>query len=162
MIRKIIPIFIIALLFSCEKAINIDDDGSNKEEKTTTSVNSANDIDPISVDSAINTSYGTNAYVEGFIVGACSKSISNAEFKIPAQYSQSILIADKPNEQNTQHIIAVCLTDRSTIRKELNLVDNKSNMHKLIGILGTLSKYLGTHGLKEIQNYQFYSTIDSL
>jgi hypothetical protein len=108
----------------------------------------------ISVDSAINLPNATSVVVKGYIVGSCSRSISNALFTVPTTYSQSVLVADKDGETNIGHVLAVCLTDRTVARKNLNLQDNPSNLHRLVIFDGTRVKYLGIPGVKGVNNYK--------
>ncbi len=159
--RNIFILFLIMLtVLSCEKAVlpETDDNGGEKKKNEDTTIvkpSTVDDAEYISVDSAINLPNTTFIEVKGYIVGAATRSINYAVFTVPTEYTQSIIIADKPDEKNADHLLAVCLTDRSTARKELNLHDNPSNLHCSVILSGQRVGYLGIHGMNKLSDYQF-------
>jgi hypothetical protein len=146
-------------LTSCEKAILPEEEKSKNTEKTDT-INTNNPsgggtdekTDYISVDSAIALPNNTYVKMKGYIVGSCSRSISNAIFTVPTDYSQSILMADRMTETSPDHLIAVKLTDRTNARRDLNLSDNKVNLHKRVIITAKRVSYLGIAGVEGVEN----------
>ena len=159
--RNIFILFLMMItVLSCEKAVlpETDDNGEEKKKNEDTTIvkpSTADDAEYISVDSAINLPNTTFIEVKGYIVGAATRSINYAVFTVPTEYTQSIIIADKPDEKNADHLLAVCLTDRSTARKELNLHDNPSNLHCSVILSGQRVGYLGIHGMNKLSDYQF-------
>jgi hypothetical protein len=159
--RNIFILFLMMLTFlSCEKAVlpeKSDNGGEKKNNEDTTIVkpSTGNDAEYISVDSAIKLPNTTFIEVKGYIVGAATKSINYAVFTVPTEYTQSLIIADKPDEKNADHLLSVCLTDRSTARTELNLHDNESNYHRSVILSGQRVSYLGIHGMNKLSDYQF-------
>lgn len=173
-------IIIAAMLYSCEKAV-LPDDGDSDDDKTTPVVivdslgnakndstngnkpnnntgngnNNGNVYTTISVDSAMRLGNDAIACVKGYIIGTCNRTINNATFEANTTTSSNILIADKAEEVNKQHIMAVCLTDKKSTREALNLADNPKNYHRQIIIIGTTAPYLYTKGLKKTTYYKF-------
>lgn len=167
---------IIVLMSSCEKAVLpasekddpdkgtevvvVDSTVNNPSKNDSTDNKGSSDsviiveADYISVDSAITLPEGALIQVKGYVVGSCSKTIKNAAYTVPTDYSQSILVADKSSCMDAAHILAVCLTDRSAARKVLNLHDNPHNLHRLIFLSGMRTKYLNTNGMKELKAYK--------
>lgn len=148
-------------LTSCEKAILPEEEKSKNTEKTDT-INTNNPsggtdekTDYISVDSAIALPNNTYVKMKGYIVGSCSRSINNAIFTVPTDYSQSILMADRMTETSPDHLIAVKLTDRTNARRDLNLLDNNVNLHKRVIITAMRVNYLGIAGVKGVDDYEF-------
>lgn len=92
--------------------------------------------------------YYNLTWVEGYIVGACSGAIKNAEWKQPFTLASAILLADDPKENNPQKVISIQLKSRTSVRKELNLVDNPQNQGRKIVICGYQQFYLGVIGIK--------------
>lgn len=162
--RNIFILFLMVFtVLSCEKAVlpeKSENGGGQKNNQDTTDTtivkpSTGDDAEYISVDSAIKLPNTTFIEVKGYIVGAATKSINYAVFKDSTDYTQSIIIADKPDEKNADHLLAVCLTDRSTARKELNLHDNPSNFHRSVILSGQRVGYLGIHGMNKLSDYQF-------
>lgn len=163
----------LCVLTSCEKAVLPDDEKTNKTEKTdTASTNKTNPADTttqsgngqngtkpnteyISVDSAIALPSGTRVEFLGYIVGSCTKSISNANFSVPTDYSQCILMADDVNETNPEHLIAVKLTDRTKPRNALNLKEHPDFLHHRVIITAYRVNYLHIAGVEKVDDYQF-------
>jgi hypothetical protein len=162
--RNIFILFLMAFtVLSCEKAVLPEENdngggGKNSEDGTDTTIvkpPTGDDAEYISVDSAIKLPNSTFIEVKGYIVGAATVSINYAVFTVPTDYTQSIIIADKPDEMNADHLLTVCLTDRSAARKDLNLHDNESNYHRLVILSGQRVSYLRIHGMNKLSDYQF-------
>ncbi|MDD7318088.1 MAG: DUF6359 domain-containing protein [Prevotella sp.] len=94
-------------------------------------------------------------WVTGYIVGACTKSINNADFDPPFNYPQAILLADSPTEKYKENVISVGLPSGSSARKQLNLVDNPQNYGRRISIFGERATYLGIIGIKKPDGWEF-------
>ncbi|RRD02411.1 DUF6359 domain-containing protein [Prevotella sp. OH937_COT-195] len=94
-------------------------------------------------------------WVRGYIVGACTKSINNADFNPPFKNPQAILLADSPTEKSKGKVISIGLPSGSSARKALNLVDNPQNYGKRIAIFGERATYLGITGIKKPDGWKF-------
>lgn len=111
---------------------------------------------PYTVSAAIALSNpGTSAWVKGYIVGWADGSASSVTFGIPANTASNIVIADSATETNAANCIVVALPSKSAARSALNLMDNAANLGKAIMIQGTLSSYLGGHGLTAPAAWEF-------
>lgn len=108
--------------------------------------------DTITVGRFINNTINGQVFVYGYIVGACTKSISNAEFFPPFTYSQALLLADDSLEADPEKVMTVCLTTKAKARQALNLVDNPENYRKRIIIFGFQETYLKRPGIKKIDS----------
>lgn len=94
-------------------------------------------------------------WVRGYIVGACTRKIENADFDPPFTYPQAILLADSPTERSRGNVISICLPSGSKYRKELNLVDNPKNYRRRVAIFGEQATYLGITGIKKPDGWMF-------
>lgn len=102
---------------------------------------------PYSVAEAIaHNNPGKSAWVEGYIVGWADGSASAAVFNAAAQTSGNILLAASTTETSAANCLVVNLP-KGQLRNALNLMDNPANLGKKIMVQGTLSSYLGGHGL---------------
>lgn len=109
---------------------------------------------PISVETFLAGNFEGGAFVEGYIVGACSRHINNAEFTPPFTSKNSLLLADERGETDKEKIITVQLLAGDK-RDELNLVDNENNFGKRIIIFGYQATYLYHKGMKRVGSYEF-------
>ena len=95
------------------------------------------------------------AVVTGYIVGYVNGSSAgdageNCVFDAEGcEVKTNILIANDPYETDYMKCLAVQLPNND-IRATLNLVDNAGNLNKKVVVKGSLEKYLGIAGLKEI------------
>ena len=112
--------------------------------------------DALTVDEFINgDGYAGQVYVVGYIVGACTRNISNAQFTPPFTYSTAILLADKKGENNKGKVISIQLK-KGKIRDMFNLVEHPENYGRKAYFSGTKNVYLGIYGMKDhIGTYGF-------
>lgn len=153
------------LLFSCEKAFTEDAEPEEKTEpkEELPDVGEADDDDgKDSIDYSryvhtvrefINSSRTGQIWVEGYIVGACTKSITNADFTPPFDNVPAILLADDKNETDISQVITIKLHNQ-TIRGKLNLKDNPSNKGRRLRVFGVRQTYLSVIGIKTIDAYE--------
>lgn len=126
-------------------------EGSGNDDSSTGS-STIETGDTITVGRFINNTINGQVFVYGYIVGACTKSISNAEFLPPFTYSQALLLADDSLEADPEKVMTVCLTTKAKARQALNLVDNPENFRKRIIIFGFQETYLKRPGIKKIDS----------
>ena len=94
------------------------------------------------------------AIVKGYIVGSIDdKSIDDANFSSNAVLKTNLLIADNADEKDITKCLAVQLPS-GAVRNALNLVDNPSNYKKQVVLTGSLEKYFGVAGLKNVTKYE--------
>lgn len=112
--------------------------------------------DALTVDEFINgDGYAGQVYVVGYIVGACTRNISNAQFTPSFTYSTAILLADKKGENNKGKVISIQLK-KGKIRDMFNLVEHPENYGRKAYFSGTKNVYLGIYGMKDhIGTYGF-------
>ena len=72
--------------------------------------------------------------MSGYIVGACSKHIKNAEWEYPFTYDNAILLADDRGETSPEQVIAIQLASK-LLKEELGLKSNPDNYGKKIFFL---------------------------
>lgn len=95
------------------------------------------------------------AVVKGYIVGSIDdKSISDANFSNAAVLKTNLLLADNADETDIAKCLAIQLPT-GAVRDALNLVDNPGNYKKLVTLTGSLEKYFGVAGLKNVTKYAF-------
>lgn len=112
--------------------------------------------DTLTVAEFIEGKYEDGAWVEGYIIGDCTKSFKYAEFEQPFTHPQAILIADSRDERTKENIVAVQLKTGYKIRSDLNLVDHPGYLGRKILLFGFYAKYLYMAGLKNVSAYVVY------
>lgn len=88
-------------------------------------------------------------WVAGYVVGACTKTINNADFEPPFENPQALLLADTYGETDKEKVIAIGLPSGSKARRELNLVDHPEIYGKRIKFYGEQTTYLKVKGMKK-------------
>lgn len=162
-----------ALCLSCEKPYQEDEDtpvsgitgdgkpsGDNEstggDEGTGGGDTGGYDIgDIVTVEEFLNNDINVQVFVDGYIVGDCTKSISNAEFDPPFTYPQALLIADRADESSIDMVMTVSLKSGSKWRAALNLVDHPENYRRRVRVFGFQERYLGVLGIKTIDAFNF-------
>ena len=158
---------LLTVAFSCEKAIideEIDDtelpgtgednggsgggNGSGNGGGNTGKKDGKDENNPLTVAEFITGDYEGGAYVKGYIVGACSTNIKNADFEAPFEWSSAILLADKVDERDTDKMISIELKSGSKIREQFNLKDHPENHGKQAQFFGYPETYLKIIGIK--------------
>ena len=152
---KLFFLVLCALFFvNCEKSVV--DDVDHKRHKTEDVDNGESDSVDSSAISHIYTiaefqhdiTEGKVVTVSGYIVGACSKHIKNAEWEYPFTYDNAILLADDRGETSPEQVIAIQLASK-LLKEELGLKSNPDNYGKKIFFCGVKHKYLGVFGIKK-------------
>lgn len=153
------------LLFSCEKAFTEDVEPEEKTEPKEElpdmgEVSDDEDVDTTNyrryvhtVREFINSSRTGQIWVEGYIVGVCTRNIANADFIPPFDDVPGLLLADDKNETDISQVITIKLHNQ-TIRGKLNLKDNPSNKGRRLRVFGVRQTYLSVIGIKTIDAYE--------
>ncbi len=105
------------------------------------------------------------AYVDGkqipaiitcYIVGTIDGMTytEGCRFSGTAETATNLLIADNAEETDPANCIPVQLP-KGDVRTALNLVDNSGNYKKQVKLTGSLEKYFGVAGLKNVTAYEF-------
>ncbi len=102
-----------------------------------------------------NASFG---YVSGYIVG-CYNFDATDKFVIGVdQVDGNVLIADSPDHTDTYNGIMAVQLPAGVIRAALNLKDVPGNLQKRVIVYGTLEKYCGIAGVKNVS----YAIVDGV
>lgn len=155
---------------SCEKATVGDEASAQKQEGNDDSPASDNDDvfgeitnhdaskgnDTLSVAEFIEGNFDGGVFVEGYVIGDCTKSFKYAEFERPFTHEQALLIADNMDERSKGNIVAVQLKNGTNARNHMNLVDNPGWHGRKVVLFGYWGKYLGMTGLKDLGSYPLY------
>lgn len=124
-------------------------DGSNYAPYTVTQVQS------------IGEEYGKleDVWIEGHIVGWISGShyTQGARFEAISAGYTNILLADSIYERDPNRCIPVQLPNNSTIRQEINLQDNPSNLRRHVRLKGDITSYFNVTGLKGTSEFEWTS-----
>lgn len=166
---------LLTVAFSCEKAIideEIDDtelpgtgednggsgggNGSGNGGGNTGKKDGKDENNPLTVAEFITGDYEGGAYVKGYIVGACSTNIKNADFEAPFEWSSAILVADNKGETDTDKMISIELKSGSKIREQFNLKDHPENFGKQALFFRYPERYLGIIGIKGPGKYKLF------
>jgi hypothetical protein len=99
----------------------------------------------------------TPIIIKGYIVGATSRSIQNAQFSAPFTYTSNILIMDTPNtngfDLNAVNIMPIKISDDTYTKKTLNLKDHPEYLNHQITLYGFRKEYLHSAGLVNILSF---------
>lgn len=95
-------------------------------------------------------------YVKGYIVGCCDRSIAKADFTEPFVSASNLLLADSPDETDTEKVMSVELKSKSEIRSLLNLQNNPEMKGRKILVGGNRTTYLGIPGIKNPTDFKIY------
>ena len=135
----------LSILFSIDETVN------NREIEIIIDpeyIGENSETNPYSVAQALLKPDETGVWVVGYIAGART----SANWSTTAQ--TNIVIADVAGETELSKTIAIQLPTTGTIREELNVVDNPSNINKKILVKGNLGSYFG-RGLINVSSYGF-------
>lgn len=105
---------------------------------------------PYDVASAKQKQDGSEAWVQGYIVGTIENyqdPSGSATFAAPFTANNNILLAASADETNVNNCMPIQLS--GDLRTKLNLVDNAGNLGQVLNIKGSLVKFYGFPGLKE-------------
>jgi hypothetical protein len=113
---------------------------------------------PYTVEQAIENQNATPyvaGWVSGYIVGAVKSGISSVtsaadiNFSPPFDLATNVLIASNMNETDYTKCVIVNLPAGTPLRTQVNLMDNPTNLKKLLKVTGTLRTYFGVAGLRD-------------
>ena len=157
---------LLTVAFSCEKAIideEIDDtelpgtgednggagggNGSGNGGGNSGKKDGKDENNPLTVAEFIAGDYEGGVFVKGYIIGACSGEIKNAEYEAPFTRYTAILLADKVDERDTDKMISIELNNKN-IRAQFNLKDHPENHGKQAQFFGYPETYLKIIGIK--------------
>ena len=106
------------------------------------------ETNPYSVAQALLRPDETGVWVVGYIAGARATSSWSTTSQT------NIVIADVAGETELAKTMAIQLPTTGTLRDELNVVDNPSNINKKILVKGNLVSYFG-RGIQNVSSYRF-------
>ncbi|GJM60734.1 DUF5689 domain-containing protein [Persicobacter diffluens] len=113
--------------------------------------------DPFNIGAArVNQDADEMKWVMGYIVGSFTGSSPDTFQPGVAGDNASasnMAIADNPNETNPDKIFPVQLPSGSAARQDLNLKDNADMLNQQVWLYGSLEKYFGLAGIKEVEKY---------
>lgn len=126
-----------------------DQPGSATEETITVS-------QLLELDKKQNYEVSIKGYIVGYVDGT---TLKQARFQCPGNRANTnLLLADKPDEQETSRCAAVFLeTGENGFRAALNLYDHPDFLHKQIFIHGFSQAYFGQTGIRKILDFHWSS-----
>lgn len=161
--KSLLILIAVLLLFavsSCSK-ITLDDgeevsstSGSDSDEEDTyAEVYTVADLSAAEEDSYV--------WLDCFIVGyAKGSKLSGTVFSLPDDVYSNIVVADSAEETDYKNCAAAQLEADSSIREDLNLVDNPDNLGQEIWLYGLVTTYFGYPGLRPVANYLWIDEVD--
>lgn len=99
-------------------------------------------------------------WVSGYIVGWVDNSTQNyadeknCHFSVPATTATNVLLASTPGETDYTKCCIANLPNTNNIRAAVNLVDNPSNLGRVVSVLGTIRKYFAIPGVRDLTAYK--------
>ena len=172
---SIVLYFILALVLttSCEKGYYLLEEGTENTETTEGTEGTADngdggasggsqgegtdsDEEMLTVAQFMEMTLSGQQWVVGYVVGACTKTINNADFEPPFEDPQALLLADTYGETDKERVITIGLPSGSKVRRELNLVDHPENYGKRIAFYGEQCVYLKVKGIKKPVGWRVY------
>lgn len=94
------------------------------------------------------------AYIVGYIPsgGDISSTISDVVFGADGAGETNLVVSVSPDDKNINNCLAVQLP-AGEIRDSLNLKSHPQNLYQEVMLLGTMEKYFGGSGVKNVQAY---------
>jgi hypothetical protein len=110
--------------------------------------------DPFTVMFARQNNTGSGKWVEGHIIGVMETNVSPfvASFSAPFYTNSNIIIADSETETDLSNCLIVQLPV-GDIRTAVNLVNNASNLGKVVKLRGNLTTYFSSPGMRDTDGY---------
>ena len=127
---------------------NDNDDDNDDDPNLTTS-------DTLSIAEGIRIqNQGKQYYIRGYIVGffnGKSFRFNPSEEEISSRAKSNVVLADSIGETDPKRVIIVELTEKTALRRNVNLFDNPQNLNKRLTVKGMLIDYEETsyHGCME-------------
>ena len=87
--------------------------------------------------------------VTGYIVGSVDSKVTNAAFGADATIKTNMLISDNPYTTDVTECLVIQLPS-GDLRNKLNIVDNPANYRAEVVVTGSLEKYCGAAGVKNL------------
>jgi len=144
-----------AMAFTACEPTTGDDPFKPDGDKPDTTTSDTLTVAEASVAAKQNASFG---YVSGYIVG-CYNFDATDKFVIGVdQVDANVLIADSPDHTDTYNGIMAVQLPAGVIRAALNLKDVPGNLKKRVIVYGTLEKYCGIAGVKNVS----YAIVDGV
>lgn len=109
----------------------------------------------ITVNDFLTKRLGGGVFVNGYIVGACTKNKDYADLTPPFTYATALLLADSPDEKDINKMMSLELKSGSKIRAALNLVDHKELYRHKLQVFGYKEVYLGMYGMKGVGTWAY-------
>ena len=100
-------------------------------------------------------------WVKGYIIGSANGSMSKLvkEGGEPAVAS-NLVLADSNDESDTANMLPAALASNTAARTALNLKDNADLLQKQVWVYGTIEKYFGVAGVKNVTNWSLDGTTE--
>ncbi len=141
-----------------------EDDGNNngdsdKDDEETDNNDEVSDDGIFTVAEAIALERDSVICVRGYLVGACKRSIGNAEFEAPFTDHTAILLSDFPLNTDTvpvdfrDYLFPVQISDYELAHEQLNLIDNPHLLNKQVMIVGKRTDYMYRKGMKKVVDF---------
>ncbi len=93
------------------------------------------------------------AWMQAYIVGSANNKLEAFVNGTEGAVASNLMIADNQKETEYTKCVPVQLASKSDARAALNLIDNPTNFGKLLLVNGSISKYFGVVGVKNIAEY---------
>ena len=87
--------------------------------------------------------------VTGYIVGSVDSNVTSAAFGADATKKTNMLISDNPYTTDVTECLVIQLPS-GDLRNKLNIVDNPANYRAEVVVTGSLEKYCGAAGVKNL------------
>ncbi|MGL4957231.1 MAG: DUF6359 domain-containing protein, partial [Bacteroidales bacterium] len=149
--------------FACKKDKSLDKDPDG-DKPPITGTNDGSKQNPYTVAEGIEKQGGADTlWIEGYIVGTVIASVASSDsvrFEVPFQRVTNVLIADNATETDFNNCIAVNLPSGSSLRSEVNLVDNPTNKGKKLAVRGKLRAYFGIAGCRDSKGTKDWFILD--
>ena len=101
----------------------------------------------------------TQVELKCYIVGYMpSYSIKNVVFSSDDAVETNLVVADSPDETNSEQCATVQLKKDTDARKQLNLCNNPEMLHSHVLLMGTKSEYCYATGLKSVKQFRLLET----
>ena len=121
----------------------------------------------LTVEEAINLeNSGRNLWVKGYVVGSVKPGVNQIRsnddiiFGADAELPNTVVIAPAPNVTDYQSCMVVELRQGTSIRDNVNLVENPERYGQMLYVRGLLNEYLGISGITGANSEYYYEGME--
>lgn len=93
-------------------------------------------------------------WVKAYIAGSANNKLENFITTADGAVASNLMLSDAQSETDYTKCIPVQLASKTQARTDLNLIDNPTNLGRVLLVSGNIQKYFSVAGIKNITEYE--------